>query len=85
MAAKKGETTSKRAAKSASMVLTDPDTGKHSKTSAASALSQRQSGKTTQPAAAKSASKTLSDGRTGKDSKSSAASALTQASAKKKK
>lgn len=73
------EVTSKPAARSASKTLSSPDTGKDSKSAAASALSQRKApGKSTSPAAAKSASKTLRDGRTSRDSKSAAASALTQ-------
>ena len=75
----KREVTSKSAARSASKTLTNPATGKSSKSAAGSALSQTGSpDKQTGASAGKSASKTLSDGRTSKDSKAAAGSALTQ-------
>lgn len=75
----KKEVTSKPAATSASKTLTSPATGKVSKSSAGSALSQRKAPeKQTSAKAGTAASKTLSDARTAKDWKSAAGSALTQ-------
>jgi hypothetical protein len=75
----KKEVTSKPAARSASKTLSNPSTGKASKSAAGSALSQRKSPeKQTSSPAAKAASKVLRDGRTSQDSKSAAGSALTQ-------
>lgn len=80
----KKEVTSKPAATSASKTLRSDSTGKASKSSAGSALSQRKAPeKETSAKAGSTASKTLSDGRTSKDSKSAAGSALTQRPAKK--
>ena len=82
MASKK--TTGKRASQAASRVLRSADTGKASKTAAASALTQsRTKRETTSAAAAKAASQVLRDERTSKDSKSAAGSALAQAATRK--
>jgi len=83
MAAAKKQTGTK-AGTSASKVLYSKDTGKASKTAAASALTQKSSPQeTTGKKAATAASKVLRDGRTSKDSKSAAGSALSQVKAKK--
>jgi hypothetical protein len=75
----KKEVTSKKAARSASKTLSNPSTGKASKSAAASALAQRNSPKKqTSSGVATAASKVLRDRRTSKDSKSAAGSALTQ-------
>ncbi|HBM63099.1 MAG TPA: hypothetical protein DD418_04320 [Pseudomonas sp.] len=76
--AKKGETTSKPVGTKASSVLRSSSTGAVTKSSAGSALSQRQPAKVTSPAAGSAASKTLRDGRSSAASKSAAASTLTQ-------
>lgn len=74
-----GKKTSSEVASKASDVLQSEDTGKDSKTSAASALSQtKDDDKSTSDKAATSASKVLQDDRTGNDSKSAAGSALSQ-------
>lgn len=75
----KGKQTSTSAAKSASKTLSSKSTGKNSKSSAGSALSQKDSPqkKTSAPVAGKAA-KVLDDKRTSKTSKTAAGSALSQ-------
>lgn len=81
----KSETTSPKAATAASKTLKNPDTGKHSKAGAGSALAQTDApNKETSAKAATSASKTLSDGRTSSTSKTASSSALSQRPDKKK-
>ena len=81
----KGKVTSRKAAKAASNTLSSKSTGKKSKTSAGSALSQTKApDKETSKSAAKSASKVLQDKRTGKSSKTAAGSALSQKPGEKK-
>lgn len=76
MAAK---TTGPKAATAAGKVLNSPNTGKASKTAAASALTQAHNPReSTSRAAATAASKVLRDGRTSSTSKSAAGSALSQ-------
>ncbi|RLC10120.1 MAG: hypothetical protein DRH43_07000 [Deltaproteobacteria bacterium] len=71
--------TGKKAGSAASKTLRSKSTGKTTKTSSGSALSQRKAPKkTTSPRAASAASKTLRDGRTSKASKSAAGSTLSQ-------
>ncbi len=78
------KTTGPKTASKASSVLTNPSTGKASKTAAGSALSQVALPKVTSAKAASAASKVMRDGRTSPESKSSAASALSQRTDKKK-
>lgn len=74
-----GKSTSKKVATKASEALQNEDTGHNTKSSAGSALSQRNAPqKKTSEDAAESASKVLQDGRTADDSKSVAGSALSQ-------
>ncbi|MFM9271093.1 hypothetical protein ACJ7V3_12625 [Halomonas elongata] len=85
MVKKKTEVTSKKGASAASKVLRNPNSSKKAKSSAGSALSQRNApAKVTSKKAASAASKTLRDGRTSKSSKTSAGSTLTQRPDKKK-
>lgn len=75
----KGKTTGPKAAAAAGKVLSSSNTGRASKTAAASTLTQTRSPKeSTSPKAATAASKVLRDGRTSAASKSAAASALSQ-------
>ncbi|WP_330746865.1 hypothetical protein [Chryseobacterium sp. CP-77] len=77
------KTTSTKVAGQASNVLKSKSTGKDSKTSAGSALSQtKDSKKVTSKRAATIASKVLKDGRTSSSSKSAAGSTLSQAEGK---
>lgn len=77
------KTTGSKTAKKASNVLSNPSTGKSSKSAAGSSLAQVSPKKVTSPKAASAASKVLRDGRTSAASKSAAGSALSQAPAKK--
>jgi hypothetical protein len=70
--------TSREAASAASGTLRSDDTGKDSKTAAASTLAQAGNARQTRDEAATAASKTLRDGRTSENSKSAAGSALSQ-------
>lgn len=71
--------TGKKAASNASKTLKNKSTGRNTKASSGSALSQRNAPKKqTSTKAAKAASKTLRDGRTSKASKSGAGSTLVQ-------
>lgn len=77
--------TSPKVASKSSDVLKSASTGKDSKTSAGSALSQtKDSSKTTSKKAAESASKVLKDGRTSSASISAAGSSLSQKEGKTK-
>ena len=78
------KTTGPTAASAASRVLNSPATGKASKSSAGSALTQVKAPReSSSKAAASAASKVLRDGRISSDSKSAAGSTLSQARGKK--
>ncbi len=80
-----GKSTSKEVATKASEALQSDDTGENTKSSAGSALSQRNApNKSTSEDAAESASHVLKDGTTADDSKSVAGSALSQKESSKK-
>jgi hypothetical protein len=79
----KSESTSKKAASSASKVLRDPKASKAEKSVAASALTQKGSMEMTSAKVAATASKVLRDPKASAAAKSAAASALTQAADKK--
>lgn len=78
MAAKKSESTGRKAASAASKVLKNPKASPAAKTAAASALTQSRSAEATSAKAASAAAKTLANPKASKAEKTAAASALTQ-------